>query len=253
MSPRILLAVTARVLTQLRRDHRTLAMLLVLPTALIALLWWVLSGDASGSAFDRVGPALLAIFPFTVMFLVTSVTTLRERSSGTLERLLSMPTGRLDLLGGYALAFALVALVQSGLAVAVSVGLLGLEVDGSLAVLGLVAVVDGVLGCALGLFVSAFAATEFQAVQFMPLVVIPQLLVCGLFVPREALPSVLGAVSDVLPLSYAVDAMGVLTAGGPGGGSGGAGGSVWADLAVVAGFALAALALGAVTLRRRTP
>lgn len=250
MSPRILLAVTVRVLTQLRRDHRTLAMLLVLPTALIALLWWVFSGDATGSAFDRVGPALLAIFPFTVMFLVTSVTTLRERSSGTLERLLSMPTGRLDLLGGYALAFALVALVQSTVAVAVSVGLLGLEVDGSLVLLGLVAVVDGVLGCALGLFVSAFATTEFQAVQFMPLVVIPQLLVCGLFVPRDALPSVLGAISDLMPLSYAVDAMGALTAGGPGSGSGG---SVWADLAVVAGFAVAALALGAVTLRRRTP
>ena len=243
MTPRILLAVAARVLAQLRRDHRTLAMLLVLPTALIALLWWVFDG---GGAFDRVGPALLAIFPFTVMFLVTSVTTLRERSSGTLERLLSMPTGRLDLLGGYALAFGLVAVVQSALAVGVSVTLLGLEVEGSLLLLGVVAVVDGVLGCALGLFVSAFATSEFQAVQFMPLVVIPQLLVCGLFVPRPMLPGVLEAISDVMPLSYAVDAMTALTA------SGGTG-EVAVDLAVVAGFALAALALGAATLRRRTP
>lgn len=243
MTPRILLAVAARVLAQLRRDHRTLAMLLVLPTALIALLWWVFDG---GGAFDRVGPALLAIFPFTVMFLVTSVTTLRERSSGTLERLLSMPTGRLDLLGGYALAFGLVAVVQSALAVGVSVTLLGLEVEGSLLLLGVVAVVDGVLGCALGLFVSAFATSEFQAVQFMPLVVIPQLLVCGLFVPRPMLPGVLEAISDVMPLSYAVDAMTALTASGDTG-------EVAVDLAVVAGFALAALALGAATLRRRTP
>ena len=243
MTPRILLAVAARVLAQLRRDHRTLAMLLVLPTALIALLWWVFDG---GGAFDRVGPALLAIFPFTVMFLVTSVTTLRERSSGTLERLLSMPTGRLDLLGGYALAFALVAVVQSVLAVGVSVTLLGLEVEGSLLLLGVVAVVDGVLGCALGLFVSAFATSEFQAVLFMPLVVIPQLLVCGLFVPRPMLPPVLEAVSDVMPLSYAVDAMTALTLAG---GSG----EVGVDLAVVAGFVLGALALGAATLRRRTP
>ena len=141
MTPRILLAVTVRVLTQLRRDHRTVAMLLVLPTALTALLWWVFDG---GPAFDRVGPALMAIFPFTVMFLVTSVTTLRERTSGTLERLLSMPTGRLDLLGGYALAFALVAVVQSGLAVLVSVTLL--DLGGGAGRLVLVAVLDGVLG-----------------------------------------------------------------------------------------------------------
>ena len=236
MTPRILLAVAARVLTQLRRDHRTVAMLLVLPTALTSLLWWVFDGSA---AFDRVGPALLAIFPFTVMFLVTSVTTLRERTSGTLERLLSMPTGRFDLLGGYALAFALVAVAQSGLAVLVATTLLDLPGD-ALRLL-LVAVVDGVLGCALGLFVSAFATTEFQAVQFMPLVVIPQLLVCGLFVPRDRLPGVLGAVSDVLPLSYAVDAMGT--------GSG----WLWPDLAVVAGSVALALVLGGVTLRRRTP
>ena len=99
MSPRITLAVAGRVLTQLRRDRRTLAMLLVLPCLLISLLWWMY--DASSPAtFDRIGPALLAIFPVIVMFLVTSVTTLRERSSGTLERLLAMPMGKLDFLVG---------------------------------------------------------------------------------------------------------------------------------------------------------
>ena len=126
MSPRITAAVTGRVLTQIRRDHRTLAMLLVLPCLLIALLWWMFKD--SGPVFDRLGPALLAIFPFIVMFLVTSVTTLRERSSGTLERLLAMPTGKLDFLLGYALAFGLIAAVQSALAVGVSVGLLDLDV-----------------------------------------------------------------------------------------------------------------------------
>ena len=195
--------------------------------------------------FDRVGPALLAVFPVIVMFLVTSVTTLRERSSGTLERLLAMPMGRLDFLLGYALAFGAVAAVQSALAVAVSVGLLGLDVQGPLGLLTAVAVVDAVLGTALGLLVSAFAQTEFQAVQFMPLVVIPQLLLCGLFVPRPQLPPALEKVSDVLPLSYAVDAMQHLT-------TSAATGEVWADLAVVAGFGLGCLALGAATLRRRT-
>jgi len=245
MNPRILLAVTARVLTQLRRDRRTVAMLLVLPCVLITLLWWMFS-DLPGDLFDRFGPALLAVFPFTVMFLVTSVTTLRERSSGTLERLLAMPMGKVDFLVGYALAFGLVATLQAALAVTLSVWVLGLSIAGHVWLLGLVAVVDAILGTALGLFVSAFAQTEFQAVQFMPLFVIPQIILCGLFVPRTAMPPVLEAISNLLPLSYATDAMQHLvryttTA------------EVWRDLAVVAAFAVGALVLGAATLRRRTP
>jgi ABC-2 type transport system permease protein len=245
MSPRIMLAVTGRVLTQLRRDHRTLALMLVLPCVLMTLLWWMFQ-DLPGGTFDQVGPGLLAIFPFTVMFLVTSVTTLRERGSGTLERLLAMPMGKLDFLLGYAVAFGLVAVVQAGLAVALSVGLLGLQVTGATWLLALVAVVDAVLGSALGLFVSAFAKTEFQAVQFMPAIVFPQLLLCGLFVPRPALPDVLKQISDVLPLSFAVDAMQTLV-------SSTRTTDVWGDLGIVAAFALAGLALGAATLRRRTP
>lgn len=243
MNPRITLAVAGRVLTQIRRDRRTLAMLLVLPCLLITLLWWMFEDTP---VFDQVGPALLAMFPFIVMFLVTSVTTLRERSGGTLERLLAMPMGKLDFLLGYALAFGAVAAVQATLAVGLSVGLLGLDVQGPVWLLLVVAVVDAVLGTALGLFVSAFAQTEFQAVQFMPAVVIPQILLCGLFVPRDQLPQVLEWVSNVLPLSYAVDAMQTLT-------ETTATGDVWRDLAVVAAYAVAGLALGAATLRRRTP
>ncbi len=244
MNPRTTLAVAARVLSQIRRDHRTLAMLVVLPTLLMTLLWWMFS-DAPGAVFDGIGPGLLALFPFFIMFLVTSVTTLRERSSGTLERLLSMPMGKLDFLFGYALAFGLMAAVQSGIAVAVSVLLLDLDVTGPVWLLAVVAVVDAVLGSALGLFVSAFAETEFQAVQFMPAVVVPQILLCGLFVPRDRLPDVLSAISDLLPLSYAVDAMQSLVTSADTG-------EAWADLLVVGGFAVAGLALGAATLRRRT-
>ncbi|GAA4722483.1 ABC transporter permease [Nocardioides endophyticus] len=229
-------------LTQLRRDHRTLALLLVLPCLLITLLWWMFEDTP---VFDQVGPALLAMFPFIVMFLVTSVTTLRERSGGTLERLLAMPMGKLDFLLGYALAFGAVAAVQAALAVGLSVGFLGLDVQGPVWLLLVVAVVDAVLGTALGLFVSAFAQTEFQAVQFMPAVVIPQILLCGLFVPRDQLPQALEWISNVLPLSYAVDAMQTLT-------ETTATGDVWRDLAVVAAYAVGGLALGAATLRRRT-
>jgi ABC-2 type transport system permease protein len=249
VSPTITTAVAGRVLIQLRHDRRTLAMLLVLPCLVLTLLWWMFQD--SGNTFDGLGPPLLALIPFIVMFLVTSVTTLRERSSGTLERLLSMPTGKLDLLLGYALAFGLMAALQSALAVAVSVWLLDLQVTGPVWMLVLVAVADAVLGTALGLFVSAFARTEFQAVQFMPALVIPQILLCGLFVPRDQMPPVLEAVSNVLPLSYAVDAMTSVTTT-TSDAFGGVDPEVWTDLGVVAAFALVALALGAATLRRRT-
>ena len=249
MSPRIMFAVAGRVLAQLRHDHRTAAMLLVLPAVVLTLLWWMF--DERGFGFDNLGPPLLALIPFIVMFLVTSVTTLRERSSGTLERLLVLPTGKLDFLGGYAIAFGLVAAVQSAIAVLLCVWVLGLDVAGPVWMLTVVAVADAILGTALGLFVSAFARTEFQAVQFMPAIVIPQILLCGLFIARDQMPSVLSAISDLLPLSYAVDAMTTVSTT-TSDAFGGVDSSVWGDLAVVAGFAVAALALGAATLRRRT-
>jgi ABC-2 type transport system permease protein len=254
VSGRVTLAVALRVLTQLRRDHRTLAIMLVLPCLLMSLLWWMFSQSsypatfATGQLdiFDRIAPALLAIFPFIVMFLVTSVTTLRERGSGTLERLLSMPMGKGDFLLGYALAFGVVAAVQAALAVGLAVGVLGLDITGPVWLLGVVAVVDALLGTALGLFVSAFAQTEFQAVQFMPALVVPQILLCGLFRDRSQLPDVLSAISDVLPLSFAVDAMSTVR-------DSADTGAVWGDLSVIVGFVLAGLLLGAATLRRRTP
>jgi ABC-2 type transport system permease protein len=196
--------------------------------------------------FNQFGPPLLALFPFIVMFLVTSVTTLRERSSGTLERLLSMPINKADLLLGYALAFGLVALAQAVVAVALTVGLLGLDVTGPVWMLTVVAVLDAVLGTALGLFVSAFAETEFQAVQFMPAIVLPQVLLCGLFVARDSLPSVLEAASEVLPLSYAVEAMQQVQA------NSDLSSTLYTDLLVIALFVVASLGLGSATLKRRT-
>jgi ABC-2 type transport system permease protein len=244
MSPTRTAATTRRVVDQLRRDPRTVALLLVVPLALLWLLELVF--DAQPATFDRIGPALLALFPFVVMFLVTSVTTLRERTSGTLERLLSMPLGRLDLLVGYLVAFGLVAVVQAALASALMLGLLGLDVDGPAWLLVLVAVVDAILGCALGLFVSAFARTEFQAVQFMPAVVLPQFLLCGLLVPRDELGTVLEAISWALPLSYAVDAMQRITV------ETGVSARTLVDLAVVCVAIALSVGLGAATLRRRT-
>ncbi|MFH8685129.1 ABC transporter permease [Streptomyces lydicus] len=244
LSPSRTLATTARVLRQLRHDPRTLAMMLLVPCVMIALLRYVFA--ARPETFNSIGASLLGIFPMITMFLVTSIATLRERTSGTLERLLAMPLGTADLISGYALAFGLLAIVQSALATALSVWVLGLDVTGSPWLLLLVAVLDALLGTALGLFVSAFAASEFQAVQFMPAVLMPQLLLCGLFTPRDTMQPALKAVSDVLPMSYAVDGMtevlhhpDLTTA-------------FLRDSLVVTAFALLVLALGAATLRRRT-
>jgi ABC-2 type transport system permease protein len=241
MTARITLATAARVLTQIRHDHRTLALLLFVPAVLLTLLWWMYEG---GSTFDLIGPALLALFPFIGMFLVTSIATLRERTSGTLERLLSMPTRKLDFLLGYALAFGLMATLQALIASGVAVGLLGLDVAGPTSLLITVAVLDALLGVALGLFVSAFAATEFQVVQFMPALVLPQLLLCGLFIPRDELPTVLSVISDVLPLSYAVDAMREV--------QGSVDPVIGGYALIIGAFAVGFLTLGAATLRRRT-
>jgi len=246
MSTRVTLATAGRVLRQLRHDHRTLALLLAVPSLLLTLLWWIFD-ERSPQVFDRVGGVLVCLFPFLVMFLVTSIATLRERSSGTLERLFTMPMGKADLLLGYAIGFGLVALLQAGIAVTVAVWPLGLDLAGSPWVLLVIAVADALLGVALGLFVSAFARTEFQAVQFMPLVVLPQFLLGGFLMPREQMPRLLELLSDVLPLSYAIDAARLVTA------TPDLTAQLGRDLGVVFGVAIALLCLGAATLRRRTP
>ena len=236
-------ATARRVLGQLRHDPRTLALLMVVPVVLMGLIAWIFPAHD----FDQYGPPLLGIFPLLVMFLVTSVATLRERTSGTLERLLTMPLAKADFIFGYAVAFGFLAIVQAVLVSGISFGLYGLQVQGHAVWVGLIAVVDALLGTALGLFVSAFAATEFQAVQFMPAILIPQLLLCGLLMPVDQLPTVLHWISYAMPMRYAVDAtMVVMT-------SPTVTSTYWTDLGIVAAFAVGFLALGAATLRRRTP
>jgi ABC-2 type transport system permease protein len=242
MSFRITSAVVFRVLAQLRRDPRTLVLIIGVPCLLEVLLHALFRG---GPIFQQVGAPLLGLFPFITMFLVTSITMLRERTSGTLERLMTMPLARLDLLGGYGIAFALVAVVQATVVSLLAFGPLGLDVAGPRVVVVALAIANAVLGTALGLLVSAFAQTEFQAVQFMPAIVLPQILLCGLFVSRDEMATWLRWISAVLPLTYAYDALAraaddMLDA------------RFAVDVAVVVGCIIVSLALGAATLRRRT-
>lgn len=244
MSTVILAATVRRILGQIRHDPRSIAMMIALPVVLMTLLYYMF--DARQPLVSDLLLIMLGLFPFIVMFLITSVAMLRERTSGTLERLMTTPTGKADLLFGYGISFGLAATVQGVVAAGCAYWLFGLTTAGASGLTVLVAVGGGTLGVGLGLVSSAFARTEFQAVQMFPVVVIPQSLLCGLFVPRADMADWLRALSDVLPLTYVVEALQQVgrhaepTA------------LFWRDVGIVAGCVLLALGIAAGTLRRRT-
>ncbi len=243
MSITATLATAARVLGQLRRDPRTLAMVFLVAPALLTLFKYIFNNQPH--TFDRIGAPMIGLFPLIMMFLITSIAMLRERTTGTLERLMSLPLAKLDLLVGYALAFALLAALQGGITGAVGFGLLNVQARGPSWAVVLLAIMNALLGMTLGLFLSAFARTEFQAVQFLPAVLFPQVLLGGLLVPRAHMPHALEIVSDALPVTYAYDALAKVTADNTGT-------WLWLDIVIVAGTITLALLLGATTLRRRT-
>ena len=245
MTLRSTLHTSLRILRQLRHDHRTIALVLFAPSLLITVVYFMY--ESQPMVFSRIALVMLGVFPFILMFLLTCVAMLRERTSGTLERLFTTPIGKLDLLFSYGIAFELAATVQASVTTAYAYLALGMETAGPAWMVVLIAVANAVLGVALGLLCSAFARTEFQAVQFMPIIAAPQILLCGLFVPREQMAGWLEAVSNLLPLSYSVNALQEV------GAHTELSGVVWRDLGVVLGVVVLALALGAATLRRRTP
>ncbi len=247
MSPALTWNTARRVLTQLRRDPRTLVMLIVLPAGLTWLLQYMFSESPvppTGPIFNTIGPRIMGLFPLILMFLITSITMLRERTSGTLERLMVGPTGKGDVVVGYAIAFGAIGTIQALIMTVWSRWPLGLEIPGGMWRLGLIMILDSLVGTALGLLASAIAKTEFQAVQMMPLAIIPQLLLAGLFLNRSDMPTALEYVSDVLPVSYSIDAINNILAGD--------GNAIWAQVGVLVAFIVGSLILGSLTLRRRT-
>ena len=237
-------ATAMRVLRQIRHDPRTIALLLVVPAVLLLLLYWVFEGEKQ--VFQQIGAPLCGLFPFIVMFLITSISMLRERTSGTLERLMTLPMGKADILFGYGIAFGILATVQAAVVVFLGFVVLDLHAAHGAWLVALLAIANAILGMSLGLFVSAFAQTEFQAVQFMPALIFPQLILCGLFVPRDEMAGFLEAISWLLPLTYAYEALAKATSDKK------LDAAFAADVLVVVGVTIAALGLGALTLRRRT-
>jgi ABC-2 type transport system permease protein len=241
MNPKRIWAVARRILSQLRHDPRTIALMILAPCLLMTILKYVYQNQTP--VFQHVAGVLLGIFPMLVMFLITSVATLRERTSGTLERLLILPITKLEFILGYASAFGIAALLQAVVVSSVALGPLGLKIAGSQVMLIVVAIVDALLGMSLGIFVSSFAKTEFQAVQFLPALLFPQLLLSGLLAPRDSMPSILRVFSDYLPLTYAVDATDKIIVGQ---------GSLVRDFWLLALFLIGLLGAGALTLKRTT-
>ncbi len=238
------LAIAARVARQLRHDPRTLALVTFVPSILAWLVHQIFDGEEPISS--QVEMTLLAMFPLLLMFLLTAVATVRERSGGTLERLMAAPIHKIDVIGGYALAYGALAIVQTSLLTAVCYWGLDMQLKGGIAWMLLVSLATALLGIALGLLASAASRSEFQAVQFMPVIVLPQVLLCGLFGPREEMAGWLEGLSNMLPLTWAVEALQEvavfpdLT------------GHYWTSLTIVAAFAIGSLGLASLTLRRRT-
>jgi ABC-2 type transport system permease protein len=244
MSLKILFSTTGRVLRQLRHDKRSIALIIGIPLLLLTLVYYLF--EKQPGVFDEVGLIMLGLFPFMLMFIITSVAMLRERTSGTLERLLTTPLNKPDLLFGYGIAFGLAAAVQASVATGLAYWAFGLATAGSVGLVIVFAVADAILGMALGLFFSAFARNEFQAVQFMPAVAFPQIFLCGLFAPRDQMAGWMHALSNVMPLTYAVQGLQEI------GAHAEPTSLMWRDLAIVVACVLLALSLAAATLRRRT-
>jgi ABC-2 type transport system permease protein len=251
ISLRAYAATSTRILRQLAADHRSVAMIVAVPVLVITLMYFMFENaphrPGTPTPFNNACLILLGLFPLFLMFIITSITMQRERASGTLERILTTPLRRLDLLIAYGTAFSIAAVAQAICACGVSFWLLGFSTAGSPVWVFVIAIVNAMLGVGLGLLCSAFARTEFQAVQFIPLVMVPQLLLAGIIVPRALMPDWLQWISNALPASYALEALQQV------GAHRELTGTAVRDIVVVVGFALAALCLAAATLRRRTP
>lgn len=245
MHPRLLFATTGRMLRQLRHDHRTLGIVTVIPVVIITLMHYIF--DERQPMVSQLEARMIVVFCVTIMFLLTAIAMVRERTSGTLERLLTTPIGKVDILTGYALAFGILASWQAVVATTFAYWVLGMQVEGELWQVLVAAVVSSQLGVAFGLLSSAISRTEFQAVQMYPVMIIPQLVLCGLLVPRDQMADWLYVLSSALPLTYGVEAINAVIL------EADATGDLFKNLGIVAACVLGLLAVAAASLRRRTP
>jgi ABC-2 type transport system permease protein len=206
-----------------------------------------LYGGANYDTLDYFGAAFVGLVVFFLVFVITIVSFLNERTQGTLERLMASPLRRGEIVVGYMLGFTVIALVQAAEVLVFSLAVLRIHNQGNVLLIFGVEALMAIAAVNLGIFLSMFARSEFQAVQFIPLVVVPQVLLSGIIFPVSTEPRVLQWLSDVLPLTYAVDGMRDIMIKGADLTSS----SLQLDAAVVAGFCVLLIAAGTATLRRR--
>lgn len=219
-------------------------------------------GVPSDDPIAPFAPAIVGFFAYFFVYLLTGVSFLRERTGGTLERLMATPVTRVEIVLGYSLGFGLMAMVQMvvllmwvlgsvsvgpvGPVAEISIGL-GVGIAGSAAYAFVVVVLLALGAVSLGILVSTFARTELQVIQSIPLILVPQFLLSGVLFPVSSLPQVLQPIVAIMPLHYAVDGLRhVFVAG-----SGLASAALLFDLAVLGGFAVMFALLASMTIRRQ--
>ena len=223
------------------RDRRTLALVLVVPLVIASLIGFSVPTKA---ILNATLPAILAMLILFFGFLLSGIAFLRERSQGTRERLMASPVTRLDILVGYLLGFLLFAMVQTLILFFYAVYVLRVDFNGQLWQIIVFQVLIGVLAVCLGIFISAFARTEFQMIQFIPLIIVPQVFVCGLIFPVSQMPDVLQWLAKFLPLTYAVDGIRALMLDGK------SLLNIGKEISVLAAYAVGLMILAGVSLRR---
>lgn len=237
------LTIAGRVMRQLARDRRTMALILIVPVVVMTLIG--LSFPQS-SVLDYIAPALLATMALFFSFLLTGISFLRERSQGTMERLMASPVSRLDIVVGYLFGFFIFALVQTAIIILFTIYVLDVRYYGDLWQIFVFQIVVIIGAVNLGILTSTFARNEFQMVQFIPLLIFPQVFLCGVLWPVEQMPNYLQWLSAILPLTYAVDGLREIML------SAKSLIDVGFELAVLVAFAVAISIAAAFTLRRGT-
>jgi ABC-2 type transport system permease protein len=237
------LAIARRVMTQITRDRRTIALIIIAPLVIATITGFSISNKM---ALDNTSPGMLATLTLFFGFLITGISFLRERTLGTLERLLVAPVSRMDIVAGYLLGLLLFALMQTLIMFFYMVYVLDINYRGDLWQILVFQVLMGIVAVSMGTFFSAFARNEFQMMQFIPLLIVPQIFVSGLFIPVTQLPVVLEWLSKFMPLTYGVEGIKSLML------QGQSLTDIGKDIGILAVFAAAFLILASLTLKQKS-
>lgn len=237
------LTIAGRVMLQVVRDRRTIALIIVVPLVISSIAGFSIPNKSTLNVF---APAILATLIMFFGFLITGISFLRERTQGTLERLLASPISKMDVVAGYLMGLLLFALLQTLIMFFYMVYVLDISYRGDLWRILVFQVLIGINAVSLGTFFSAFARNEFQMIQFIPLIIIPQVFVSGLFIPVDQLPLVLEWAAKFLPLTYGVEGIRALML------QGDSLLDIGKDIGILAAYAVGLLLLAALTLRRGT-